>query len=153
MLKEKEVNTFSLLRHYDRCGHHFEIKLMCRGSTLFKQYGRDPPVNIPKFTRFKLIRVEHDDRPPLARTGQFDKDLGSVYMGLDPFGTGMKLVRMSLVFTRGPGGSGAYRILYLVPNGSTYEGDPIWNRTVSVSNRSRVNRADLIHSGSDPKRI
>ena len=53
----------------------------------------------------------------------------------------------------GPGGSGTDRICYLVPNGSTYEGDLIWNRTVPVSNRSRVNRVDPYHSGSDPKRI
>ena len=47
--------------------------------------------------------------------------LGSVYMGPDPFGTGTKLVRISLVFTRaGPGGSGTDRICYLVPNESTY---------------------------------
>ena len=32
----------------------------------------------------------------------------------------------------GPGGSGTDRIGYLVPNGSTYEGDPMWNRTVPV---------------------
>ena len=32
----------------------------------------------------------------------------------------------------GPGGSGTDRICYLVPNGSTYEGDPMWNRTVPV---------------------
>ena len=31
-----------------------------------------------------------------------------------------------------PGGSGTNRICYLVPNGSTYEGDPMWNRTVPV---------------------
>ena len=30
----------------------------------------------------------------------------------------------------GPGGSGTDRICYLVPNGSTYEGNPIWNPTV-----------------------
>ena len=35
------------------------------------------------------------------------------------------------VYTR-PGGSGTDRICYLVPNGSTYEGDPMWNRTVPV---------------------
>ena len=29
----------------------------------------------------------------------------------------------------GPGGSGTDRIWYLVPNWSTYEGDPMWNRT------------------------
>ena len=51
------------------------------------------------------------------------------------------------------GGSGTDRICYLVPNGSTSEGDPIWNRTVPVSNRSRVNRADPDHCGSDPKQI
>ena len=28
----------------------------------------------------------------------------------------------------GLGGSGTDRICYLVPNGSTYEGDPMWNR-------------------------
>ena len=28
----------------------------------------------------------------------------------------------------GPGGSGTDRICYLVPNESTYEGDPMWNR-------------------------
>ena len=54
---------------------------------------------------------------------------------------------------KGPGGVGMVRICYLVPNGSTYEGDPIWKRTVSVSNRFRVNRVDPYHSGSDPKRI
>ena len=32
----------------------------------------------------------------------------------------------------GPGGSGTDRICYLVPNESTYEGDPMWNRTVPV---------------------
>ena len=53
----------------------------------------------------------------------------------------------------GSGGSGTDRICYLVPNGSTYEGDPIWNRTVPVSNRSRANRVDPYHSGSYPKRI
>ena len=32
----------------------------------------------------------------------------------------------------GPGGTGTDRICYLVPNGSTYEGDPMPNCTVSV---------------------
>ena len=59
-------------------------------------------------------------------------DSGSVYMGRDPFGTGTKLVRMSFVFTRDLVGSGTDRICYLVPNGSAYEGDPMWNRTVPV---------------------
>ena len=45
----------------------------------------------------------------------------------------------------GPGGSGKDRIAYLIPNGFTYEGDPIWNRTVPVSNRSHANRADPYH--------
>ena len=48
----------------------------------------------------------------------------------------------------GRGGSGIVWIC--IPNGSTYEGDPIWNCTVPVSNRSRVNRVDPFHSGSDP---
>ena len=53
----------------------------------------------------------------------------------------------------GPGGSGTDRICYLVSNGSTYEGDPIGNRTAPVLNRSPVNRVNPYHSGSDPKRI
>ena len=32
----------------------------------------------------------------------------------------------------GPGGSGTDQICYLVPNGSTYEGDPMWNHTIPV---------------------
>ena len=32
----------------------------------------------------------------------------------------------------GPGGSGTDRICYLVPNASTYEGDPMGNHTVPV---------------------
>ena len=46
----------------------------------------------------------------------------------------------------GPGGSGTDRIRLLIPNGSTYEGDLIWNW-------SRVNRVDPYHNGSDPKRV
>ena len=53
----------------------------------------------------------------------------------------------------GPGGSSTDRVCYLVPNGSTYEGDPIWDRTVPVENQSRVNRVDPYQDGSDPKRI
>ena len=53
----------------------------------------------------------------------------------------------------GPVGAGRGRICYLAPNGSTYEGDPIWNRTAPVLNRFRVNRVDPYHSGFDPKRI
>ena len=36
------------------------------------------------------------------------------------------------------------RICYLVPNVSTYEGDPMWNRTIPAENRSRVNRVLII---------
>ena len=53
----------------------------------------------------------------------------------------------------GLGGSGADEICCLVPNGSTHEGDPIKNRTVPISSRSRVNRVDPYNSGSDPKQI
>ena len=56
------------------------------------------------------------------------------------------------VYTR-HGGSGNERICYLGPNGSTYEGDPIWNSTFPVSSLSRVNRVDPYHNRSDPKRI
>ena len=53
----------------------------------------------------------------------------------------------------GPAGSGTGRIFYLVPNGSTNEGNLIWNRTVPVSNPSRVNRVrttvDRIPNGSE----
>ena len=58
----------------------------------------------------------------------------------------------SCVYT-GSGGSGTDRICYLVPNGSTCDGDPMWNCTVPVWNLSRVNRVDPYQSGSDPKRI
>ena len=37
---------------------------------------------------------------------------------------------------------GSDRICYLLPNGSTYGGDPIWKRIVPVSNRSHVNRVN-----------
>ena len=67
-------------------------------------------------------------------------------MGPDPFGTVTKLVWVSLVFKRDL--VDPVWICYLVPNGSTYEGDP-----VPVSNRSRVNRVDPYHTGSDPIRI
>ena len=33
---------------------------------------------------------------------------------------------------REPGESSTNQLCYLVPNGSTYEGDPIWNRIVPV---------------------
>ena len=47
-----------------------------------------------------------------------------------------------------PGGSGTDRICYLVPNRSTDEGDPMWNRTVPVWNRSRV-KTEWIRSQTD----
>ena len=37
--------------------------------------------------------------------------------------------------------------------GSIYEGDPVWNLTAPVSNRSRINTVNPYHSGSDAKRI
>ena len=53
----------------------------------------------------------------------------------------------------GPSGSSIDQICYLVPNGSTYEGDTIWNHAVLVSNQSCVNRVDPYHGGSNPKQI
>ena len=49
----------------------------------------------------------------------------------------------------GPGRSITNRICYLVPNGSTYEGDPIWNCTTPVSSRSIVSRVDKIPNESE----
>ena len=57
--------------------------------------------------------------------------LGSVYTGPDPFETGTKLVRKPCVYRR-PGGSSTDRICFLVLNGFTYEGDPMWNHAVPV---------------------
>ena len=54
----------------------------------------------------------------------------------------------SCVYT-GPGGSSTNRICYLVPNGSTYEDDPMSNWAVPVWNRSRVTRVDPIPNGSE----
>ena len=51
----------------------------------------------------------------------------------------------------GPDGPDTDRICYLLPNGSNYEDDLIWNHTVPVQNWSRVNRVDPYHCGSDPK--
>ena len=48
----------------------------------------------------------------------------------------------------GPVGACTDRICCLVPNGSTYEGDPMWNRTIPVWNWSCVNRVDPIPNGS-----
>ena len=69
--------------------------------------------------------------------------LGSVYTRPDSFGTGTKLERISLVFTRD----------MVVPNGSSHEVDPIWKRTILVLNRSRINRVDPYQYGSDPEQI
>ena len=45
----------------------------------------------------------------------------------------MKLVWVSFMPEHmGPGGSSMDQIFSLVPNGSTYESDPIWNHTVQV---------------------
>ena len=71
-------------------------------------------------------------------------------MGPDPFGTGTKLVRISLVFTWDSVDLVGIRPAIRYQNGSTYQGDPIRNRTFPVSNRSRVNTVDPYHSGSDP---
>ena len=62
-------------------------------------------------------------------------------MGPDPFGTGRYEISTDkpCVYT-GPGGLGTDWICCLVPNGSIYEVEPIWNHTVPVSSRSRVNR-------------
>ena len=58
----------------------------------------------------------------------------------------MKLVRISLVFTRG--------LMDPIRTGSAIwcEMGPLmkWNCTVPVSNRSRVKRVDPYHSESDP---
>ena len=70
-------------------------------------------------------------------------ETGSVWNTRYEIGTDKSCVYM------GPGGSGMDRICYLVPNGSTYEGDPMWNRTVQVLNRSRVSRVDPIPNGSE----
>ena len=55
------------------------------------------------------------------------------------------------VYTGPCGGSGMVWICCLAPNGSSYKGDPVWNRTVPVSNRPLV--MDPYQSGSDPKWI
>ena len=64
---------------------------------------------------------------------------GSVYTRPDPLGIGTKLVWISVVFTRGLMDPVWIRSAI----GSTYEGDSIWNRTVPVSNRSRVNSGSV----------
>ena len=62
-----------------------------------------------------------------------DQRLRQHLHGLDPFGTSMKLIWVSFMLEHmGPSGSGMDQICSLVPNGSTYEGDPIRNHTVQV---------------------
>ena len=79
---------------------------------------------------------------------------GYVFKLIDLHGTGSVWDRYKIgpdkpcVYT-GPGGFGTDRICYLVPNGSTYEGDPLWNSTVPVQNLYRVNRVDPIPNGSE----
>ena len=74
---------------------------------------------------------------------------GIAYTRLDPFGTGAKLVRISLVFTRDP--------VDPVPIGSAigYQMAPLIKviRYGTVPFQSSVNRVDPYHSGSDPKLI
>ena len=84
--------------------------------------------------------------PEIANLRQRLHETGSVWKRYE-IGRDKPCVHM------GPGGSGTDQICYLIPNGSTYESDSIWNRTVPVSNRPSVNRVDPYHSGSDPKRI
>ena len=80
-------------------------------------------------------------------------NLDSVYTRPDPFGTGTKLVPISLVFTRGLMNSVRIGSAIWYQMGPLMKEIPKWNRTVPVSNRSRVNRIDPCHSGSDPKWI
>ena len=86
------------------------------------------------------------------RMATFSDGLGSVYTVPDPFGSGTKLVRINLVFTRDL--VDAVRI-----------GSAIWYQIGSLKKvipyrtvpfhcaGSRANRVDPYHSGSDPKRI
>ena len=74
----------------------------------------------------------------------------SVYTGPDPFGTGWYEIGTNkpCAYT-GPGRSGTDRICCLVGNGSTYDDDPIWNRTFPFSNRSPSNRVVPTPNGSE----
>ena len=49
----------------------------------------------------------------------------------------------------GPGGSGTDRICYLVPDESTYKGDPMWNRTVPGSRKQSGSVPESIRSQTD----
>ena len=66
--------------------------------------------------------------------------------GTGSAGTGMKLVRISLVFTLDLVDPVRIGSAIWYQNGFTYEGDPIRNRTVPVLNRFRVNTVDPYHS-------
>ena len=89
-----------------------------------------------------------------ARTKEVKAAFTRDRIRLEPVRNWYGLCLIEIVFSRDlAGGSGTNRISYLVPNGSIYEGHPIRNCTVSVSNRSCVNRVDPHNSGSDPKRI
>ena len=56
----------------------------------------------------------------------------------DPFGTGTKLLWISLLFTLDSVDQVQIGSAAWYQNGSTYEGDPIRNCTVPVLNRSRL---------------
>ena len=71
-------------------------------------------------------------------------------MGPDPFGTGTKLVRISLVFTRDLVDPLRIRSAIWYQMGPLMK--VILSGTVPVQNRSRINRVDPYQSGSDPKR-
>ena len=49
-------------------------------------------------------------------------------MGPDPFWNRYEIGTDNPCVYTGPDGSGTGRICYLVPNGSTFESDPMWNR-------------------------
>ena len=75
-----------------------------------------PPFPLPGHQRVNICSLKLRQR--LHRTGS----IWNWYkLGMDK----------PCVYT-GPGGSGTDRICYLVPNGSTYEGDPMCNLTVPV---------------------
>ena len=99
-----------------------------------------------------MLRILKVLGEPLAFL-DFRKNKDSVYTGPDPFGTMYKIgTDKPCVYTR-PGGSSTDRICYLIPNGFTYEGGPMWNCTIPVQNQSCVNIVDPYQNGSDPKLI
>ena len=68
----------------------------------------------------------------LSKVQKIAIHLGSVYMGPDQFWNRYEIDTDSRCVYTGSGGSDTDRICYLVPNGCTYEGDPMRNRTVPV---------------------